>query len=112
MRANPQVARSKIRSLNELAVQAEMLRQRGERIVLAHGAFDLLHLGHVRYIEEARRQGDRLFVTVTSDAFVNKGPSRPVFTELLRAEMLGALSSVDWVAVNHEPTAVNVIEKL
>ena len=53
-----------------------MLRQRGKRIVLAHGAFDLLHLGHVRYIEEARHQGDCLFVTVTSDAFVNKGPSR------------------------------------
>jgi rfaE bifunctional protein nucleotidyltransferase chain/domain len=110
--ADPQLARSKIRSLNELAVQAEMMRQRGERVVLAHGAFDLLHLGHVRYIEEARHQGDRLFVTVTSDAYVNKGPSRPVFSELLRAEMLGALGSVDWVAINDAPTAVNVIEKL
>ena len=105
-------ARSKIKPLADLAALAEKLRRAGRRTVLAHGAFDLLHLGHVRYLEEARRQGDVLFVTVTADSFVNKGPSRPVFPELLRAEMLGALSCVDWVAINHAPTAVNVIELL
>jgi len=104
------VARSKIKSLNDLAILAESFRRAGQRVVLAHGAFDLVHLGHVRYLEEARRQGDRLIVTVTADAFVNKGPSRPVFSELLRAEMLGALTCVDAVAVNTAPTAVNVIE--
>jgi cytidyltransferase-like protein len=66
----------------------------------------------VRYLEEARRQGDILFVTVTADRFVNKGPSRPVFTSELRAEMLAALSCVDYVGINHAPTAVNVIEQL
>ena len=105
-------ARSKIRSLNELAAIAEETRREGHRTVLAHGAFDLLHLGHVRYLEEARRQGDKLFVTVTADAFVNKGPSRPIFPELLRAEMLGALRCIDWVAINYAPTAVNIIEVL
>jgi rfaE bifunctional protein nucleotidyltransferase chain/domain len=107
-----QLARSKIKSLKELAALAEKQRRAGQRVVLAHGTFDLLHLGHVRYLEEARRQGDQLFITVTADAYVNKGPSRPVFPELLRAEMLGAMSCVDWVAVNNAPTAVNVIEML
>lgn len=107
-----QVARSKIKSLSELAILSEKQRRSGQRLVLAHGAFDLLHLGHVRYLEEARQQGDLLIVTVTADAFVNKGPSRPVFPELLRAEMLGALSCVDWVGINHSPTAVNAIELL
>jgi rfaE bifunctional protein nucleotidyltransferase chain/domain len=106
------VARSKIKSLTDLEVLAESYRRSGQKVVLAHGAFDLLHLGHVRYLEEARRQGDRLIVTVTADAFVNKGPSRPVFPELLRAEMLGALTCVDAVAVNAASTAVNVIERV
>ncbi len=105
-------ARSKIRRLDELAALADQARREGRGVVLAHGVFDLLHLGHVRYLEAARRLGDMLVVTVTADPFVNKGPSRPVFTEQLRAEMLGALGCVDWVAVNHAPTAVNVIELL
>ena len=103
-------ARAKIKTLSELAAFAEDERVAGRRVVLAHGAFDLLHLGHVRYLEEAKLQGDTLFVTVTADRFVNKGPSRPVFTDLLRAEMLGALGCVAGVAVNNAPTAVNVIE--
>lgn len=105
-------ARSKIRSLAEMSDLADEYRRTGQKIVLAHGTFDLLHLGHVRYLEEARRQGDVLFVTVTADRFVNKGPTRPAFGEHLRAEMLGALSCVDWVAINNAQTAVNVIESV
>lgn len=101
--------RSKIKSLDDLAELAELCRQQGRRVVLAHGTFDLLHLGHVRYLEEARAQGDILFVTLTADRYVNKGPGRPVFDENLRAEMLGALAYVDGVAINHAATAVNVI---
>lgn len=108
--ARNQGARLKIQPLGDLAVFAEQQRQAGLRVVLAHGTFDLLHLGHVRYLEEAKQQGDVLVVTVTADRFVNKGPSRPVFPEMLRAEMLGALSCVDGVAVNYALTAVNVIE--
>lgn len=110
--ADARLARSKIRSLDELSALAEKVHHAGQKIVLAHGVFDLLHLGHVRYLEEARRQGEALFVTVTADPFVNKGPSRPVFPEMLRAEMLGALSCVNWVGINRAPTAVNVIETL
>lgn len=107
-----QHARAKIRSLSEVASFVEKKRRAGRRVVLAHGTFDLLHLGHVRYLEEARRQGDVLVVTVTADRFVNKGPGRPVFLAELRAEMLAALNCVDIVAVNEGPTAVNVIELL
>jgi rfaE bifunctional protein nucleotidyltransferase chain/domain len=106
------LAQLKIKSLNELAADAENLRHNGLRVVLAHGTFDLLHLGHVRYFEEARQQGDLLFVTITADGFVNKGPSRPYFPHDLRAEMVAALSCVDGVAVNYAASAVNVIEAI
>lgn len=105
-------ARSKIKELSGLSVLLDRARAAGKQIVLAHGTFDLLHLGHVRYLEEARRQGDVLVVTITADRYVNKGPGRPIFSDQLRAEMVGALDCVDWVAVNHEETAVNVIERL
>ncbi|MBV5336232.1 adenylyltransferase/cytidyltransferase family protein, partial [bacterium] len=72
----------------------------------------LLHLGHVRHLEEARSHGDMLVVTVTADRFVNKGPGRPVFSGQLRAQMLAALEHVDFVAINEAPTAVAALETL
>ena len=102
-------ARDKVRTIDELAAIAHHLRDIGKSVVQAHGAFDLLHLGHVRHLEAARRLGDVLFVTVTADRFVNKGPGRPVFNEALRAEMLAALEYVDWVAINPSPDAVGAI---
>jgi rfaE bifunctional protein nucleotidyltransferase chain/domain len=102
-------ARDKVRTIEELAAIAHRLRETGKSIVQAHGAFDLLHLGHVRHLEAARRLGDVLVVTVTADRFVNKGPGRPVFNEGLRAEMLAALEYVDWVAINPSPDAVSAI---
>ena len=92
--------RDKIRTLPELGPIVEQLRAAGKVVAHAHGTFDLLHLGHVRHLEAARRLCDVLVVTVTADQFVNKGPGRPVFTEILRAEMLATLEYVDWVAVN------------
>lgn len=102
--------RGKIRLLEEIAYQAEVARQKGRTVVLAHGCFDLLHLGHVRHLEEAARHGDMLVVTVTADPYVNKGPGRPVFSELLRAQMIAAMEHVDFVAINHAPTAVDVLK--
>lgn len=102
-------SRDKVKSLDELAALVADAKARGRRVVLCHGVFDLLHLGHVRHLEEARRHGDMLVTTVTADTFVNKGPGRPVFSELLRAQMLAALEQVDYVAVNPAPTAVNVL---
>lgn len=103
---------SKIRTLQELAELATQLRTQGRRLVLCHGTFDLLHIGHIRHLQRARQEGDVLIVTVTADAYVNKGPGRPVFTHALRAENLAALACVDAVAVNQAETAVNVLDLL
>lgn len=82
------------------------------RVVLAHGCFDLLHLGHIRHLEEARRQGDRLVVSVTADRHVAKGSGRPHFTAEERAEALKALACVDEVVVSEAPDAVDVIARI
>ena len=99
----------KIINLDELAAKAQAYRDQGKRVVLCHGTFDLLHIGHIRHIETAKSHGDILFVTITADEFVNKGPGRPVFNDHLRAEHLAALSSVAHVAVNDQTTSENVI---
>ena len=75
----PASPRDKIRTMAEVAAICEQGRARRQIVVQAHGTFDLLHLGHVRHLEAARKLGDMLIVTVTADRFVNKGPGRPVF---------------------------------
>lgn len=102
-------ARDKILTVDQLKDFAEAARNRGQRVVLAHGTFDLLHMGHVRHLEQARALGDVLLVTITADPFVNKGPGRPVFAGPLRAEMVAALAYVDRVALNEALSAENVI---
>ena len=102
----------KILELDELMTVLDRLRQEGKRIVHCHGVFDLLHIGHIRHLESARRFGDLLVVTVTPNQWVNKGPHRPAFDEQLRAEALASLAAVDYVAVNRWPTAVETIKTL
>src|ERR1700691_3033321 len=79
----------------------ENLRRNGRKLVVTNGCFDVLHLGHVTYLQQARDQGDALLVGVTSDAGVRslKGPGRPLNTELDRAGVLAALESVDGVLI-------------
>ncbi|MBI4665245.1 MAG: adenylyltransferase/cytidyltransferase family protein [Nitrospinae bacterium] len=101
--------RDKIKTLAELAETAQSARAGGKKVVYCHGVFDLLHIGHIKHLEAARRLGDILIVTVTPDRFVNKGPHRPAFPEMLRAEALAAMGCVDWVGVNNWPTAVEPI---
>ncbi len=101
--------RGKIVPLEALASIAASNRDDGRRVVLAHGVFDLVHLGHVRHLEEARRHGEILIVTVTADRYVNKGPGRPVFSAPLRAQMIAALEPVDWVAISDHPSAEPVV---
>ncbi len=103
---------NKIVSLDELALQVAALKQQGKRVIQAHGTFDLLHLGHVKHLETARKKADCLIVTLTADKYVNKGPNRPVFNEQLRAEMLASLEVVDWVGINPNPDAVPAILKI
>lgn len=102
----------KIIELGEIAEHSRRLRAHGKRVVLCHGTFDLMHTGHIRYLQRAKQEGDVLLVTVTGDAYVNKGPGRPVFNEHLRAENLAALACVDFVAVNHAVTAVEALHEI
>lgn len=100
----------KIVTIEILAKIADKLRSKGARVVLCHGTFDLMHAGHIRYLQRAKNEGEVLMVTVTADDYVNKGPGRPVFGEQLRAENLAALECVNYVAVNHATTAVDLLE--
>jgi len=103
---------AKIKSVAELGTLSEHFRNQGRAVVLAHGTFDLLHLGHVKHLEAARGEGDILIVTLTADRHVNKGPGRPVFNEHMRAEMLASLACVNYVGISYEPsseTALSVI---
>ena len=101
-------------TLAEAAALAERLRAQGKRIVLANGCFDLLHVGHIRYLGDARQRGDVLFVGINSDAAVQrlKGPGRPLMPAEERAEMLGALRAVDHVVVFDEDTADRLVASL
>jgi rfaE bifunctional protein nucleotidyltransferase chain/domain len=89
-------------------------RARGLTIAFANGGFDLLHVGHVRYLEGAKREADRLVVAINSDASVRglKGPSRPILAEADRAELVAALRAVDYVVVFAEPTVTPLLELL
>jgi rfaE bifunctional protein nucleotidyltransferase chain/domain len=103
---------SKIKRIDELALLTADLRRNHKKVVHCHGVFDLLHVGHLRYFEEAKAMGDVLIVTLTTDRYVNKGSHRPAFPEQLRAEFLAALECVDFVAINPTPTAVEAIQAL
>jgi rfaE bifunctional protein nucleotidyltransferase chain/domain len=108
----PQFQLDKIQTIANLADRAREAQEAGHTVVLCHGVFDLVHMGHVRHFEVARQEGNILIVTTTADAFVNKGPGRPIFTEQLRAEMLAALQAVDWVGINHGPTAEAILDTI
>jgi rfaE bifunctional protein nucleotidyltransferase chain/domain len=90
---------SKIKTLDQIEGVADELRAAGRSITLCHGVFDLLHVGHLRHLRVARGFGDALIVSITADEFVQKGPGRPVFQSVLRAEMLAALELIDYVVV-------------
>jgi rfaE bifunctional protein nucleotidyltransferase chain/domain len=92
----------------------EELGRRGKRVVFTNGVFDILHPGHVRYLAEARRQGDALIVAVNSDRSVraNKGPERPVNSEADRAEVITALAVVDAAVIFDEDTPYDIISAI
>lgn len=104
----------KLRSLQSLADECAGWRQQGLRTVLGNGAFDLLHVGHVRYLAAARALGDRLVVAVNSDRSVRraKGAGRPVVPERERVEILGHLWMVDRICLFDEPTVAEVLRVL
>ena len=107
-------AESKIVTREQLKKALAEHRQRGARIVLANGCFDTLHVGHTRYLESARREGDILVVAVNSDSSVCtlKGSGRPILPERARGALVGALRAVDFVVLFSEPNVEGLLEEL
>lgn len=103
---------AKLLPIEELASVLQALKSGGKRIVLCHGCFDLMHPGHIKYLQASRKMGDVLVVTVTPDIYIDKGPGRPVFNEALRAESIAALECVGYVAINKWPTAEETLRLL
>jgi D-beta-D-heptose 7-phosphate kinase/D-beta-D-heptose 1-phosphate adenosyltransferase len=111
----PQIAlhaENKVLSRYELVSRVAIWKANGERVVLTNGCFDLLHMGHISMLEQARLFGDRLIVAINSDATVStlKGPNRPIVGENERAHVLAALAAVDAVVVFEEPTPLEIIQ--
>lgn len=102
----------KIVTLAELLAATDQARRGGKRIVQCHGCFDIVHPGHIRYLEFARRQGDLLIVSLTGDSDITKGTQRPYIPQELRAENLAALMFVDYVYVDPNPTAETVLAQV
>jgi rfaE bifunctional protein nucleotidyltransferase chain/domain len=104
----------KIISLPELQTRVREHQQRGETVVFANGCFDILHVGHVRYLEAARAEGDVLIAAVNSDSSVStlKGPGRPVLDENARARLVAALRAVNYVVIFSEPSVEPLLRQL
>ena len=105
---------SKIRPLEAVVERARQERAQGRIVALANGVFDLLHVGHVRYLQGARRMADRLVVAVNSDASTRayKGPGRPIIPEAERVELVAALECVDDVLIFDDPDVRGVLRAL
>ena len=102
----------KILELEELAEKIQNLKYGGKKIIHCHGCFDLIHPGHIKYFQAAKKMGDILVVTITPDIYVDKGTGRPVFDQGLRSESIAALECVDYVAINKWPTAEETLRLL
>jgi len=105
---------SKILSRDDLQLRLAKHKRNGQRVVFANGCFDTLHVGHVRYLEGARREGDILVVAVNNDASIGslKGPGRPILPELARAQLVAGLRAVDYVLLFGEPNVEALLEFL
>ncbi|MGD2107885.1 MAG: PfkB family carbohydrate kinase [Phycisphaerae bacterium] len=102
----------KILGLDELLTAVADARKAGKTVVQCHGCFDIVHPGHIRYLEFARQQGDVLIVSLTGDSQISKGDSRPYIPQALRAENLAALVFVDHVYIDPSPTARNLLARI
>ncbi len=105
---------NKIKPLQDLKLFLQPLQASGKSVVLANGCFDILHVGHLRYLEAAKRSGDVLVVAINSDASVArlKGKGRPIVSEQDRAELVAAFACVDYVVVFSEPSVETILNTL
>ena len=107
-------SREKIKSRRELTAILDRLKAEGKKIVFTNGCFDLLHPGHIRYLDKARNEGDFLVVALNSDSSVKriKGEGRPIFNEKERCEIVSGLAYVDFLTIFEEETPQEIIEEL
>lgn len=105
---------NKIKSRDELVIVAQKIRLQGKKIVMTGGIFDVLHPGHTRYLQKAKKLGDILIVVVNSDDSTrrNKGPKRPINNQEIRMEIIASLESVDYVTIFNELTPKEIITEV
>ena len=108
------MTKQKIKTTNEIKELAEELKKQNKIIVTTNGVFDILHLGHIKYLQEAKKLGDVLIVAINSDSSVKqiKGPERPINNEQSRAEVLAALTFVDYAIIFNETDPVNILSEI
>lgn len=106
--------KSKVKNLGELCRIVKRLKAKGKRVVFTNGCFDILHYGHVKYLQDAKAKGDILIVAVNRDCSIKKikGPKRPIVAEQDRANVIAALESVDYVVLFGEDTPLKLIRRL
>lgn len=93
-------------------IEKFLLKNKKKKIILCHGVFDILHIGHINYFREAKKLGDKLIVSITCDKYVKKGDNRPKFNEKLRKKVLDNLKCIDLVIINKDITPINIIKKI
>jgi rfaE bifunctional protein nucleotidyltransferase chain/domain len=106
--------KSKIKKIGEIKKLLLQARQNGQRVAFANGCFDLIHVGHIRYLQDAKAQGDMLVVAINSDVSVGrlKGPGRPLQSEIERGEIIASIECVDYVILFDDPTVDNLLLNL
>ena len=103
---------NKIQNFENISKISLKEKKNGKKIVMCHGVFDLLHIGHIKHFEKAKSLGEILIVSITADKFVNKGPGRPSFNEIDRLESLSAIKNIDYVVINNDYTATKLIQQI
>lgn len=105
---------NKIKKINEIEEIVKELKKQGKKIVTCNGCFDILHAGHIKFLTEAKQQGEILIVGLNSDQSVkeNKGSSRPINNENDRATVLAALETVDYITIFNEKTPIQLLERI
>ena len=104
--------KKKILSLIDLKSKIQDLKKKKNKIILCHGVFDLMHLGHLKHFQKAKLLGDKLVVTVTPAKYINKGINRPIFSDQNRLEFLSHIEEIDYIALNEWPSAIETISLL
>jgi rfaE bifunctional protein nucleotidyltransferase chain/domain len=106
------MVKSKIITYSSLDKLSKAFREENKRITISHGVYDLVHPGHIKHLELAKKEGDLLVVSIVPDQYVNKGPGRPIFNEQIRAEMIAALQFVDYVIIAKHDSPIDIIRLL